>query len=938
MMAEAIPFGIAESMLLKLGSSAFQHVALISGVKDEVRKLSNTLTAIEAVLTDADEQQEKSLLVQNWIKNLKEVVYDADDILDEFSTKATITEADLLGRVKNQVTQFFSSSNQLAFRYNMAKKIRKIRERLDEIAFEMAKFNFRVRSVNVRVENKEREQTHSYVLASSVTGREEDKEEIVKLLMCSSDQQPVSAIAIVGIGGLGKTTLAKLVYNDERIVRNFGLRMWISVYNQFNLKSIMEKILACGIEFDNFEMEAEKNRVTEKLEMEQLQILVREKLSGKRYLLVVDDVWSENRDIWIQLSELLQGGRWGSKIAVTTRSQKVAFALDAEYTYMLQALPDDASWNLFKQLAFRKGPEDKHPSLVQIGKNIVKKCHGVPLAIRTLGSMLRCKREENEWLSIQENEIWELHDVMNILKLSYDHLPSNLKQCFTYCSLFPKGYVLEIKNLIQLWMAQGYIHQLGMGDQLEDIGLQYSEELQLRSFFQDVKRDDNNNITSCKMHDLMHDLACSVAKPECCIADSDGSNISERVHHVSFRSYLPASWTLPPSLLRVQKVRTLLLPLHYHTGCSIANVAFDQCLRRLRVLDLHNQRIQKLPRGVGNLKHLRYLDLSKNALTTLPNSISKLQNLQTLKLDRCYKLVELPNQITRIVSLRHLEISTCSKLTHMPLGFGKLTSLRTLPRFVIGKSSMSKSGGLNELHELNHLKGELAIMNLERVGNTRECEASNMKDKKYLCSLRLNWSRETNDDMYDDAVVMECLRPHKNLRELHISGYGDVKFPTWMSARITSVLPNLVNISIERCSYCQELPPFGELPFLRVLKLYSLNKLNFICHNSTSSSYFPSLKELVLYDLPLLSDWPRNSIVNQMREMTIEPQKIQQRNSMHEMQGFPSLTKLTIIDCPRLMSLPCPPSLEELVIHNITEELQRSLISVQAISLSSLPE
>lgn len=229
-------------------------------------------------------------------------------------------------------------------------------------------------------------------------------------------------------------------------------------------------------------------------------------------------------------------------------------------------------------------------------------------------------------------------------------------------------------------------------------------------------------------------------------------------------------------------------------------------------------------------------------------------------------------------------------------------------------------------------------MNLECVRKTRECKDANMKGKKYLWSLGLNWSRETNDDIYDDAVVMECLHPHKNLRELHISGYGDVNFPTWMSAKITSVLPNLVNITIERCSYCQQLPPFGELPFLRVLKLYSLNMLNYICHDSNSSSYFLSLKELVLFDLPLLSDWPRNSILNQTREMTIEPQKIQQRHSMHEIQGFPSLTKLTIIDCPKLISLPCPLSLEELVIHNITEELQRSLNSVQAMSLSSLPE
>ncbi|KAL3537436.1 hypothetical protein ACH5RR_000802 [Cinchona calisaya] len=229
-------------------------------------------------------------------------------------------------------------------------------------------------------------------------------------------------------------------------------------------------------------------------------------------------------------------------------------------------------------------------------------------------------------------------------------------------------------------------------------------------------------------------------------------------------------------------------------------------------------------------------------------------------------------------------------------------------------------------------------MHLQNVTNARECEEANMKTKEHLYSLRLIWSREANDDIYDDAVILESLHPHKSLRELHISGYGDIKFPTWMSPEKISLLPNLASITIESCYQCQQLPAFGELPFLRLLKLYSFYMLEDIGHNSNSSSYFPSLKELVLFDLPLLRDWPRDSVVIERSKMTTEPLDIQQQRSMHRMQSFPCLTKLTIINCPRLTSLPVPPLLEELVTHNITVELQRSLVDVQVVNFSNLPD
>ena len=211
--------------------------------------------------------------------------------------------------------------------------------------------------------------------------------------------------------------------------------------------------------------------------------------------------------------------------------------------YVLNGLNHDQSWGLFKSLAFGEEQQRAHPNLLKIGEEITRMCNGVPLVIRTLGRILHSKTEESQWLSIKNNKnLMSLRDGNNILlvlKLSYDNLPSHLKQCFTYCLLFPKNYKIEKKMLIQLWMAQGYIQPSDENEYLEDVGDQYFEELLSRSLFQDIEKDDNNNILSCKMHDLIHNLAELVVKSEIFILTDDVQNMSKRVHHVSFDEWSP---------------------------------------------------------------------------------------------------------------------------------------------------------------------------------------------------------------------------------------------------------------------------------------------------------------------------------------------------------------------------------------------------------------
>ncbi|KAB1227591.1 putative disease resistance protein RGA4 [Morella rubra] len=386
-MAEGLLFSIAEGILGKLGSRALQELGLLWGVKDELEKLQDTVSTIKAVLLDAEEKRAAgNNAVKLWLERLDDVVYKADDLLDDFSTEGLLREMMTQGRNKTkQVRIFFSKSNQLAYRLKMARKIKKIREKLDAIQAD---------------------------LGEQVIGREDDKKAVIELLMDSNIEENVSILAIVGIGGLGKTTLAKHVFNDEKIKESFEVKMW--------------------------------------------------------------------------------------------------------------------------QMAFEKGEEPENSRIVAIGKEILEKCVGVPLAIRIIGRLLNLRNSETEWLSFKTNELLRIkqNDILPTLKLSYDKLPPHLKHCFAYCSLFPKDSLIPKSILVKLWTAQGFIHLSDQDQCFEDVGNEYFMDLLWRSFFQEAELDEYGDVISCKMHDLMHDLAVSVAGSLITTFDCEKKAIDVKTRHL----------------------------------------------------------------------------------------------------------------------------------------------------------------------------------------------------------------------------------------------------------------------------------------------------------------------------------------------------------------------------------------------------------------------
>ena len=392
-MAEQLLFGAADRIIETLGSLVAKEIRLLRGVGDEIESLRNTVSAIKAVLLDAEEKQAAgNHAVGDWLGKLNDAIYDADDLLDAISTEALRREVRTLGKKAKQVRIFFSESNQLAFRLRMGLKIKAIGKRLDAIDADRGRFHLEERHVETRVGCRERHNTHSLVRAEAVIGREDDKKAVIECLMDSNFEENVSALSIVGIGGLGKTTLAQLVFNDEGIKKHFELKLWVCVSDNFHVKNIAEKIL-----------ESATNSKQPTFEMNTLVRYLGKVIDEKKYLLVLDDVWNEDHEKWSRLKEVLMGGARGSRILVTTCSESVARIAGTVQSYSLSGslsgLDEDVSWSLFKQMAFEKGKESENSSIIALGREILEKCLGVSLAIRTIGSLLGSKNPKTEWLS-----------------------------------------------------------------------------------------------------------------------------------------------------------------------------------------------------------------------------------------------------------------------------------------------------------------------------------------------------------------------------------------------------------------------------------------------------------------------------------------------------------------------------------------------------------
>ncbi|CAN6696593.1 unnamed protein product [Malus baccata var. baccata] len=832
-----------------------------------VGRLKVKLMTLKAVLNDAEEKQIVDRDVGMWLDELKHAVMDAEDLVDEIDTEASRCKAKDQTK-KTQVWNFLSTSRK-PFNYKgMNGRIEVLFNKLEDLANQIDIFRLREGVVGGKVSR--RTPTTSVVEDGFCTyGRDGDKEKLKDLLLLSDNESSsnFSVVPIVGMGGVGKTTLTQLLYNDEQVKEHFDTHAWVCVSEQYDalrvIKTLTEEITKkpCDI-----------------LEMNYLEVQLREQLRGKRFLLVLDDLWNEKYGDWDRLRTLFTYGAKGSKVIVTTRSRLVASIVHNTIPiHDLEKLSDGDCWLLLAKHAFRNENPGAHPDLVEIGKKIARKCNGLPLAAKTLGGLLSCILDYKEWNHILNSNLWDsphADSVLPSLRLSYHYLPTYLKRCFAYCSIFPKDYEFEKENVILLWMAEGLVPRAENEKAMEEVGEGYFGELLSRSLFQGPRLDR----PSFTMHDLINDLAMFVSGEFCFRLDQKNSHeVPERVRHLSYtRGKFETSPKFEP-LGGVKFLRTFFpVSLRPYYQGYVSNKVLDDLLpaqKYLRAFSLSiYQNITHLPDSIGDHMHLRYIDLSYTKIKRLPDTVCTLYNLQTLLLKGCSSLVELPADMRKLIHLRHLDIGG-TKIKEMPVHMGRLKCLRTLTAFVLGKSTGSS---IAELRELSHLGGKISILNLQNVVGAIDAL---LKDKKDLNEVELAWGDEVSDDSVKESYVLERLQPSVHLVKLTIRCYGGISFPIWVG---DSSFSNLQVMRLSDCGNCSSLPPVGQLPALKELYVERLKVVKSVGVELYGGNQpFQSLERLEFY---IMQEW---------EEWLPSP-------SGGESPDFPCLKELRLFGCPKL--------------------------------------
>ncbi|PAN39431.1 hypothetical protein PAHAL_7G242300 [Panicum hallii] len=906
-MAEMIAVSLSAKIAASLSAPAAVELSSLFAIRSGVAAAARELDLLRAFLRFADSRRGTDTPAAAWIDQVRDVAFELEDVADEYSF--------LSGR------GFVRGCANLGAWFALSRRLRRARERLRELS--VAKEEYDILPAVASAERLPAVGGSATVISRKVadTAHFLGEEEIVgfaahrRLLIewLAEDAEPRrTLVAVLGMGGVGKTTLATSVYKELAASFHFDCAAWVSVSKNFTTEDLLRKV------FKELHRDVHTGVPTEVDEMNYRSLVeaLQGFLSKKRYLVLLDDVWDAGA--WYEIRSAFVENGTGSRIIITTRSQEVANLAKSTRIILLQPLSEKEAWTLFCNTTFREDTDRECPRHLELwALKILDKCSGLPLAIVSVGNLLALKEEsEFAWKNVHDSLVWDessdhrIGQVSSILNLSIDDLPYHLKRCFLYCSIYPEDFFVKRKILIRMWIAEGFVEEKKDAT-MEDVADDYLDQLVQRSLLQVIRKNEFGRAKRFQIHDLIRDLIISRSAKEGLFVFSKCTATFEA--NCNFRHLIIDQCRF--SDLPTPKL-AFLRSLHGFKTDLDASLLSQ--FRLLTVLSLWYIPTDKLPSSVTYLLNLCYLGIRSTLIKELPHELGRLHKLQTL--DAKWSMVQrLPCSITKLKGLRHLILlrrqaadfryQFPGKSVVLPDGMKNLTCLQTLKYIEADEKLVRSLGSFKRMRSL-----ELSGVH---EGNLIHLPSSISKMSRLTCLGIVS---------RDDHVQLDLESfspPPLKLQKLTISGrlIGG-KLPSWFghlsnlmqlqlhsselkedSIRLLSSLPKLVDLSLMDTYKGNSLTfAAGCFPVLRKLKLQDLANLT---HLEFQKGGLVNLHRLILGKCANLMTIPqglehlmhlRNLKLSEMpSELTENIQEVQELEGNHQDAGHTTIVKVICI-------------------------------------------